>query len=427
MHMPVTVTTLRARVDENESDGENVRYILEDLWRKHPFQVAESTMDRLLLLPMNETLQPPLLVPMPTAVDDKKEESTRSIFCDFYHGRVSFPEYENDDGAMPSSLYAPQNSRRKRRTQSFRLDFAYDGRCFCGWQRQCETSDNIHEEQAHSVTLPSAQRVVEERIESAFGTSDNKDVDVRVAGRTDSGVHAFRQIGRVRIRDPRVPFNNSLTAMEPLEEYLLQLLNSHYCQNSRKANGLTSPSWRCWSVTPVNELFHPQFRAKNRSYVYLIDAYAIASLSNIDAFEFVQILDSMLRRLEGIDLDYYSFSYGKITTQNTICRLEHARARYMREPTRDKPVIAIELTGNRFLRRMVRILVNASVRCALNHSCPPTNSSMPRGQVSNDLIAIALARDRYLTTGNPRAAPASGLVFVGAQYENDNDTTGLPI
>jgi len=65
--------------------------------------------------------------------------------------------------------------------------------------------------------------------------------------------------------------------------------------------------------------------------------------------------------------------------------------------------LCIELVGNRFLRRMVRLLVESTVRIALT----------AEAQNKDSLLQQVLKKDRRIIGNN---APADGLFFVGARF-----------
>jgi hypothetical protein len=123
----------------------------------------------------------------------------------------------------------------------------------------------------------------------------------------------------------------------------------------------------------------------------------------------------MLRELEGKELDYFALSHGKVVTETTLCRLYRSRASIV-ELTGDndcygiasykhkQQALCFELVGNRFLRRMVRLLVGTALREA------------HRGGHDGDdaLLKILLTKDRRMRS---RAAPPDGLIFVGAEFE----------
>ena len=70
----------------------------------------------------------------------------------------------------------------------YKLTIEYDGKPFCGWQRQAD--------------LMSVQQALEEAIERFSGER----VTTQAAGRTDAGVHAFAQVAHFDLETPRDPF-----------------------------------------------------------------------------------------------------------------------------------------------------------------------------------------------------------------------------
>ncbi|GAX10746.1 tRNA pseudouridine38-40 synthase [Fistulifera solaris] len=258
----------------------------------------------------------------------------------------------------------------KRKKISYRLDFAYDGTQFAGWQRQADAK------------LRSVQECLEEYFCRLTG---EEAVDIRVAGRTDAGVHAVGQVGRIRLCQPLM--HRQIT----------------------RVNNLC-----VWAITEVPSNFHPSFGSKSRSYVYMIDASALDSLflqelpgkGNPDSVKqdalshLVERVNELLEPLVGQDLDYFAFSYGRVKTETTLCCLSHTCARIVQKCNDKDRAIAIELTGNRFLRRMVRILVATAIQYALF----PESSD-------ETLLSLIELRDRSKTAP---PAPAAGLVFIGA-------------
>jgi tRNA U38,U39,U40 pseudouridine synthase TruA len=75
------------------------------------------------------------------------------------------------------------------------------------------------------------------------------------------------------------------------------------------------------------------------------------------------------------------------------------------------------LTGDRFLRRMVRILVATVMVLAVDD-----DASVTSGNINDDnrdrLLQLVQAEDRRLTA---KAAPPMGLVFVGADIPVDDE------
>jgi tRNA U38,U39,U40 pseudouridine synthase TruA len=128
----------------------------------------------------------------------------------------------------------------------------------------------------------------------------------------------------------------------------------------------------------------------------------------------------LLQELEDDDLDYVGVSYGRVKTQDTICRLYHARAclvetQQPKQQTNSASAICIELVGNRFLRRMVRMLVETSMRLTIDNyiNQPESENEITTQQqsVQNDaLLRLIRQADRSLCG----TAPPNGLIFVSA-------------
>lgn len=206
-------------------------------------------------------------------------------------------------------------------------------------------------------------------------------MDVRVCGRTDAGVHALKQVCRFRTWEK---------------------LQAHDVFQHMQQCCLETESLRCLEVTRVTKYFHPTFGALYRAYAYMIDLHGNSTLCESD----VVILNNLLQCLQGLELDYYGMSYGKVKTKTTVCTLHYARASLVTHDN-NTPAICIQLVANRFLRRMVRILVATALRETL------------AGDGEYDgLLQIVKTRDRLASA---KAAPPQGLVFVGASFQESSE------
>lgn len=277
-----------------------------------------------------------------------------------YDDTLFAPLFKQSDLSIEGTAEEPvaveslvQNKQNKRK--NFALTVAYRGSSFCGWQTQVDNS------------LPSVQQSLEEHLVLLEKERDR--VDVRVCGRTDSGVHAIGQVCRYRT------FMN--VDRDDVQRHLETLP--------------LADSLRCLKVTPVSDKFHPSFGSTCRAYVYVIDAGFITESE-------VEKLNNLLQELENKTLDFVAVSYGKIKTQSTDCTLFCARAFALDEE--DGGGVCIQLVGNRFLRRMVRILVSTALLWVFD------------GKTS--LLDLLEAKDRSLSA---RPASPGGLMFVGADFE----------
>lgn len=270
--------------------------------------------------------------------------------------------------------------------------------------------------------------------------------DLPVAGRTDAGVSAIGQLCRFRT------YRKDLTA-EGIREYLNDRVKSI------SSSGI-SRSLRVTDITRVSKAFHPTFTTSCRAYAYLIDigsssgsGISSSTLSLPSIFDLlaeeraeqqVALLDGMLRKIEGKPLDYIGLSYGKVKTLSTICTLYHARARLVEytctnqhyrsslttanntdaqhaPQTRKRKAVCIELVGDRFLRRMVRLLVEASVRLVAiadaQQTKPSKTGNSKKNTTEEDALQQLIERQDRTLVGRP--APPDGLLFVGARVQSE--------
>ncbi|MGA0869961.1 MAG: tRNA pseudouridine(38-40) synthase TruA, partial [Planctomycetota bacterium] len=109
---------------------------------------------------------------------------------------------------------------------SYLLTISYDGSAFAGWQRQ-EGFDTV-----------------QQALEEAFARLCGQPVVVHGSGRTDAGVHAFRQCAHVRID----------RSMEP-------------GRLQRALNGNLPETVRVVAVRRVGPTFHARFSARGKRYV----------------------------------------------------------------------------------------------------------------------------------------------------------------
>ena len=327
------------------------------LWETNPFSIAKSIANT-ILQEGNEVPRDPLLAKVDVVGHQTNSSGYEPLFQTVYDS----PPYPSKFAGLVA-----QNATNVKKL-NFLLELAYRGEDFCGWQTQPNNDQ-----------LPSVQETIEGWLQELEGGN----VDVRVCGRTDAGVHGIGQVARYRSR---------------ISDLSAAHVHEHLAEISRSSTrGL-----RCLRVVPVTKSFHPSFGAVCRAYVYLIDT---DHWSGMDPSRVVIYLNEQLQSLQGQALDYIALSYGRLKTQTSICTLLHAQAHLVRESKSGKQAICVELVGDRFLRRMVRMLVENSLRIAVG-----------RGARSEGLLLQHLASRDRRSSGN--AAPADGLIFVGATFEN---------
>lgn len=308
-------------------------------WESQTFEKTDAILDAIIF--QNHSSDPLL-------VHAEPRKFSSELFSKLFESRQV--------GVVATTDIEPLLHQAKKRT--FRLDIAYRGSDFCGWQTQ---PNNRH--------LTSVQKSLEEWLQPLC---PNARVDIRASGRTDAGVHSLGQVCRFRTY-------KSVNAREVSE-------HMDACPLVKQG------SLRCLKVTEVSDSFHPTFGCTKRAYVYIMDSKDVTE-------EQVERLNAMLQRLEGLELDYFGVSYGKVKTETTLCTLDVAQASFAMHS--DEKVICIELVSDRFLRRMIRILVATALREVMD-----TTDNNEDG-----LLNIIQSRDR---TASAKAAPPAGLIFVGA-------------
>jgi tRNA pseudouridine38-40 synthase len=247
---------------------------------------------------------------------------------------------------------------------TFKLTLAYDGTDFVGWQRQANGR--------------SVQALIEESLSRVEGTA----VTVVGAGRTDAGVHALGQVASVSL-------SHGLGAPAL----------------RRALNATLPPDVRVTAVEPAAPGFNARFAAQTKTYRYrLICGEFISPFDRNFAWHVPVSLDvaGMRRasaRLEGRH-DFAAFqSAGSdvTTTERTLLASQLTSV----EKTNETREIVYEVTGDGFLRHMVRAIVGTLVEVGSGRLQP------------DDLADILASRDRQ--RAGP-TAPAHGLFLVGVSY-----------
>jgi len=262
-------------------------------------------------------------------------------------------------------------------SRTLKIVLAYDGTDLVGWQRQ-----------------PSGVSV-QARLEDALATIEGRPVSVVGAGRTDAGVHALGQIASCRIDHPLPPdeLARALNAMLPFDIRVLQIEDAH-------------------------ESFHARYDARLKTYRYLVhNADIVGPFERRYVWHLPRGLDvaamaDAARRLEG-EHNFSALQGAGSATKTTVRTMTAAG---VRESTTLEVVgcslalagradggrlIVFELTGNGFLRHMVRNAVGTLVEIGLGKREPSWIS---------DVLASG---DR--TEAGP-TAPASGLFLVNVDY-----------
>ena len=248
------------------------------------------------------------------------------------------------------------------------LGVSYDGRPWQGWQTQ--TSGNT----------------VQDALERALATFATTPVATTCAGRTDTGVHATRQV---------VHFD---CAINRSEESWVRGVNTYL-------PGSIAIQWA--KVVPVT--FHARFSARSRAYTYLIlNARVRQPLWHGRAGWVFQPLDiGAMREAAGALIgvhDFSSFRSSQCQAKSPVrtmtnLSLEHRGA-----------LIVVTLRANAFLHHMVRNIVGALIQVGQGR------------QPVTFMASLLAASDR--TVGAPTFSP-DGLYLTDVTYPEHDIPAGL--
>ncbi len=205
---------------------------------------------------------------------------------------------------------------------SVRLDLEYDGTPFNGWAAQ------------------PGQRTIQAELEVALATILREPVELTVAGRTDTGVHARGQVASFET-----------TAQVP-------------AGLARRLNGLTPHEIVVTAAARVEDGFDARRDARSRSYRYRILTRPSPSPFEVGRalwwphkpFD-TNLLDACAEVLVGTH-DFTAFT----PTQTDHVRFERNVLRA--EWGMEDEILALRITADSFLRSMVRVLVGTMLEVA---------------------------------------------------------------
>jgi len=246
-------------------------------------------------------------------------------------------------------------------SQRLKLTVAYDGAAFAGWQSQ-----------AHRNT-------VQDTLEHAFQKISGTRIRVHGAGRTDAGVHALAQCAHVDLPDRRLSLERWTEAL----------------------NSTLPPAIRILRCQFMPQNFHARFSATGKLYRYRIWAAPIlpplkfGRAWHISSPLDVDLLKTAGKKFVGThDFAVFAANRGQ-KEQDTMRTIWSVQIR------RSGPRIAIEIAGDGFLYKMVRLMVGAMTQVALN-------------KMNVDEIVARLKSGH--TDGSRFVAPAKGLYLVKIYY-----------
>ncbi len=248
---------------------------------------------------------------------------------------------------------------------NYKLTIQYDGTDFHGWQ------------------LQNGQRTVQGELERVLSLLEGSEVNVAGSGRTDAGVHAEGQVASVNLQQTFKP------------------------QKLRAAiNGNLRSDLRVIKVEEADDDFHARFSAKEKTYLYrVINSPVISPFWARYAHQDSRPLDvakmnKAARSFLG-EHDWTAFSNAKSDSDNKVRTISGFDVESTWDSRSRSAMIEFRITGNGFLRYMVRSIVG-------------TLLEIGRGEREPESIESAIVNlDRDLAG---ITAPANGLTLLEVHY-----------
>jgi len=270
-------------------------------------------------------------------VNDENEELVTLKFS-FENGRID-------------SVYETTRLMGKRRIKCI---CSYDGSMFLGYQKQ-----------------PS-KNTVQDAIESALYTITKDKISIHSSGRTDRGVHAYNQVFHF----------DTESSIEP--QKFRDVLNSYL-----------SEGIYIKSSEEVHETFHSRYDIASKQYVYKINKTGFdVILRNYEYYPGKMDYDLFEKELKSIEGTY---DFTSLTKTNT---LDNTRTIYQVKFIENDHYLYVYITGNGFLRYMVRNIIATAITIAKKNT-------------QYSLLQIIEKKDNTIIKD---IAPASGLYMNKVKY-----------
>ncbi len=208
-------------------------------------------------------------------------------------------------------------------------------------------------------------------------------VRVKVASRTDAGVHATGQVIAFRTSAPRTPD----------EIY-------------RALNGLLPGDVRVTECVEANLNFHPRHSAIAKEYLFRIlrakelpptSRQYVLYIEEHKPFD-IDLLKKCAKELEG-ERDFRSFSPRLETGENPVKRIRRV------DVTEDAPLVEVRFVGSGFLYQMIRRMMGVLI-------------AIVQGRESRDAVTMALENPE---TGSVRFNASPKGLFLEKVFYDENE------
>lgn len=241
--------------------------------------------------------------------------------------------------------------------RNIRLDLAYDGTSYHGWQIQPH--------------LPTVCGTLKDAISKLTG----EDPKIIAASRIDAGAHALNQV---------VNFKTASTL--PISSFPGAL------------NGLLPDDIVIYSATEVDSEFHARFSSKRRIYEYLIlnSRYPNPIYRNHTFWISDPINLRRMKKTKGVFIGTHDFTSFASPTKDDPVRTIYGIGIY-----RKGDFIRIRIEGNAFLPMMMRRIVGGFIEVGIGKIC------------SKRIKEILESKKGELS---PKPVPSNGLYLIKVEY-----------
>lgn len=248
------------------------------------------------------------------------------------------------------------------------LHIQFDGTAFSGWQEQ------------------DGPRTVQEDVRRAIETMVGHEVHLSGASRTDKGVHAEAHAANFKTESPI-----------PVEGFRRGL-------NANLADDLAIVS-----VTEVEESFDSRYNAVAKTYQYRLQTGDTRLPHHHWNSRYIRNdLDLGLMN-EAAQLLLGAHSFGAFRARGCTSHTAERRMYAIDiERTDDSPLVVITVTGNAFLRNMVRILAGTLIEVGEGRRTPQSVAHALESQERSDAGVTAPARGLTLKTVHFEGYPRLG-------------------
>lgn len=250
---------------------------------------------------------------------------------------------------------------------NFKLLIQFDGTDFHGWQVQ------------------GSLRTVQGELERVLSLLNGEvETYVHGSGRTDAGVHAEGFVANVKMEKSFTP------------DKLMRAMNGNLWTDVRVLR-----------AEKVSEDFHARFSAKGKTYVYrVVNAPYISPFWSRYALHEARPLDvskmNETARLFLGEHDWTAFSAANSDVEHRVRTIHDFTVEAKWDNRANASIIEFRITGNGFLRYMVRSIVG-------------TMLDVGRGEKDSDTIQTAIITGDRSLAG--MTSPAHGLTLLKVYYE----------